>query len=196
MSLNELLIHPYTVSLARLFLALVFFIASIGKLFQYKEFVQVVIAYEILPKSLSRLYAHLLPWLEVVIGLCLFLGLWVRIAALVAILLFTSFIIAIGINLARKRVLSCSCFGNFGQEKIGSSIILRNIVFLLLSAEVLQFYNGYLAVETWLFDRSPLQTPPPSGFIPVLLTAVLIGMAVLLIRQVFNLLQIDNVEQR
>lgn len=58
--------------------------------------------------------AHLLPWTEMVAGVCLVLGLWTRSAATIVVLLMLLFIYAVIGALGRGlEGLSCSCFGQW-----------------------------------------------------------------------------------
>ena len=57
---------------------------------------------------------HLLPVLEVVVGLCLVLGLLTRGAAVVSALLFVAFIVGIASAWARGLQIDCGCFGGGG----------------------------------------------------------------------------------
>lgn len=77
-----------------------------------EEFMVVIEGYGILPQPHIRLFALLIPWLEILGGLFLSAGLWTRAAAAVTGALSTSFFLALlstqvrGIELA-----NCGCFG-------------------------------------------------------------------------------------
>jgi uncharacterized membrane protein YphA (DoxX/SURF4 family) len=73
-----------------------------------------------------------LPWLELVIGACLLLGLWTRASALLVSILMVVFIIAFASAKARGLNISCGCF-EVGQAHGASSLILvllRDAAFL------------------------------------------------------------------
>ena len=50
---------------------------------------------EFLPTFLGRGYLHALPWMEIVVGVCLILGLFTRFTGLLMSLMLTSFMIAV-----------------------------------------------------------------------------------------------------
>lgn len=78
----------------------------------HPEFVEIVMAYKILPLSLANLYASALPWLEITIGSCLILGLFTRFFSIVSILVIASFIV--GNTIALSYDISGECFSCFG----------------------------------------------------------------------------------
>lgn len=55
---------------ARIFLGLVFVVASVDKIIHPKAFAEIIYNYQILPGSLINLTAIILPWLELLLGLC------------------------------------------------------------------------------------------------------------------------------
>lgn len=61
---------------ARIFLGAVFIYASIDKIIHPEAFAKAIFNYQILPEALINLTAILLPWLELVMGVLLVLGIW------------------------------------------------------------------------------------------------------------------------
>lgn len=126
----SLLQHFFALLMSRLLLAGVFLLSARGKLGDRRGFVQLVVAYRILPLPLARLYGRLLPWLEAALGLWLLLGVAAHWAGALAALLLVSFACAVGINLLRgRRHLACGCFG--GRETLGPATLLRELLLLL-----------------------------------------------------------------
>jgi uncharacterized membrane protein YphA (DoxX/SURF4 family) len=82
---------------ARLVLAAVFLMAAVAKITAPEEFANRVFVHSTLPHFLGELVVAVLPWLELICGLCLALGYAVREAAvlvagmLLAFLLYTLF---------------------------------------------------------------------------------------------------------
>lgn len=112
--------------------------ASVGKLRQLSAFVTGVRQYRILPDPLALWYGRLLPAVELVTGVLLLVGEWVLLAAILAVAMFTSFAIAVSVNLIRKRVMPCFCFGANSADALGWHTLTR-ILLLLLGAFVLVF---------------------------------------------------------
>jgi uncharacterized membrane protein YphA (DoxX/SURF4 family) len=97
--------------LARLVVGAVWVVAGVLKLPDPNENVRAVRAYEILPESLVTVVGHGLPVLEILVGLCLLLGLFTRVAAAVSALLLVAFIAGISSAWARGLSIDCGCFG-------------------------------------------------------------------------------------
>ena len=62
--------------IARLFLGGVFIYASVDKILHPDDFAHAVYNYQILPNGLINLTALVLPWLELLLGICLLTGVW------------------------------------------------------------------------------------------------------------------------
>ena len=95
----------------RLALGTVMIGAGGAKVFNLAGLARVVEAYNVLPPILVIPLAVVIPWLEILCGLGLLLGWWTRSSALLAVLLLTSFGIALGINVYRDTDIACGCFG-------------------------------------------------------------------------------------
>ena len=101
----------------RLVLAGLFLYASADKVIHPKDFAVIVKAYHILPDPLANLTALWLPWLEVVVGACLFMGLWTDGALTLATGLLGVFWVALIVNYFRGIDVSCGCFTTSAEEK-------------------------------------------------------------------------------
>jgi uncharacterized membrane protein YphA (DoxX/SURF4 family) len=122
---------------ARLVTGGVWIVAGLLKLPDPAESVRAVRAYGLLPESVVPNVGHVLPLVEVVVGLCLVLGLLTRSMAVVSALLFVAFIVGISSAWARGLEIDCGCFGGGGQVAGASSKypaeIARDVGLLLAS---------------------------------------------------------------
>jgi uncharacterized membrane protein YphA (DoxX/SURF4 family) len=94
----------------RIGIGFVFLYASIDKLIHPDQFAEVMTDYEILPKAVVNVAALWLAWLEVLLGVLLIAGVWVRSAALMVTALTVIFIAGISVALTRGIALHCGCF--------------------------------------------------------------------------------------
>ncbi len=132
-----------------LVIGLIFLAAAIPKLRRPKAFVLAVLEYRVLSPPLSRIYARLLPPLELLTGLLLLSGTAVRLSAAVVSILLISFVAGVGINVARGRDLDCQCFGRTKQRRIGWGLLLQDVA-LLGASIVLGILGGVrLGVASW-----------------------------------------------
>ena len=94
--------------------------------------------YEIFPFEMAAYIGYALPWIEVVVGLLLVLGLFTRINGLIGALLMTAFVIGIAQAWARGLTIDCGCFGGGGQvaaeETRYGREIARDILFAACGA--------------------------------------------------------------
>ncbi len=101
---------------ARLVTGGVWIVAGALKLPDPAASVRAVRAYDLLPETIVPTVGHLLPVLEIVVGVCLVLGLLTRAAAVLSALLFVAFIVGIASAWARGLQIECGCFGGGGTS--------------------------------------------------------------------------------
>ncbi|HBN45594.1 MAG TPA: DoxX family protein [Candidatus Marinimicrobia bacterium] len=126
------------VMVCRIFLGFMFIYASLDKIAHPEEFAKQIGYYKALPFGLENLLAIILPWAELIMGICLIAGLLVDGAALVSIIMMLVFILAISQAMLRGIDITCGCFKvSADSEKLGLDTIIRDIVFLVMSFIVL-----------------------------------------------------------
>jgi uncharacterized membrane protein YphA (DoxX/SURF4 family) len=101
--------------LARLFLGVVLLWAGVSKVGRPLTSQRAVQAYEIMPFDLAGYVGLALPFLEIVLGALLVLGLFTRPVAVVSTLLMLAFVAGIAQAWARGLTIDCGCFGGGGQ---------------------------------------------------------------------------------
>ena len=138
------LLHPWLTVRAQIALGLVFVIAALAKIADPPGFAKFIWMYQLAPAWSLHPTALVLPWLELLCGLALCLGLWTRAAASWIAALLLAFIVALAINLARHHPVDCGCFGTTTVTKTEAErledmqwTILRDLGMLLLAAQVL-----------------------------------------------------------
>jgi uncharacterized membrane protein YphA (DoxX/SURF4 family) len=156
---------------ARLVTGGVWIWAGLIKLPDPDQSVLAIRAYQLLPGDSATPVGHLLPILELVVGLCLVLGLLTRGAAVVSGLLFIAFIVGIASVWARGITIDCGCFGGGGYDPDATSKypweIARDVVLLLLSVFLVVQRRTRLALDNVLFpprdrfDDDPSLDPDP-----------------------------------
>lgn len=135
--------HPRASLAVRVVLGLVFVAAALPKLWDPPGFAKAIWAYNLVPAALLNPMALALPWLELLVGLALCLGVWVRAAAAWTATLLVAFGLALSINLARHHPVDCGCFGARAQRTEAERLadmrldLLRDAGLLLLAAQVL-----------------------------------------------------------
>jgi uncharacterized membrane protein YphA (DoxX/SURF4 family) len=144
-------------TVARLVTGGVWIWAAVIKLPDPDQSVLAVRAYQLLPGESATTVGHLLPVLELVVGICLVLGLLTRGAAVVSALMFVAFIIGIGSVWARGITIDCGCFGDGGYDADAASRypweIARDAGLLVLSLYLVWRGRTRIALDNVLFPR-------------------------------------------
>lgn len=142
MTLGERLAHPWLTVRAQIALGLFFVVAALPKIGDPPSFAHMILNYRIVPGPFLNALALGMPWLELLSGLALILGIWRRAATAVIGALLVVFIVAIGINLVRGNPIDCGCFdvkaaGRSEEEQLADMrvVIARDLGMLLLVAQ-------------------------------------------------------------
>ena len=115
----------------RLFLGAMFMYASLDKINAPETFSGDIRAYQIIPFGLENSVAIILPWLELLIGIGLVIGVMVDGSALISMGLLVVFIIAISSAILRGYNIECGC-GLKEGEVVGTQKLLENTIFFLM----------------------------------------------------------------
>ena len=138
--MNKLYKNSKIVLFSRVVLGIVFVYASIDKIINPIDFSNAIDNYHITPIQLNNIAALIIPWIELVIGICLLAGVFLKGASMISICLLIFFIFIISQALVRGIDLHCGCFdlaqkevkdGNIKLEMIKR--IIEDVVFLTLA---------------------------------------------------------------
>ena len=100
----------------RFFMGAVFLYSSYDKILHPQAFARALYNFQILPDAVVNLAALILSWLELLIGLCLVIGVWLPGAVVTVTGLLVVFIGALAFNLARGLDVNCGCFSSAPTE--------------------------------------------------------------------------------
>jgi len=144
-------------SILRLIIGIIFLVSSLGKLLSpYQNFLYVVQAHQVLPSWGELLTAQLFPWIELIVGVFVFSGLWTPWSLRGAALLFGVFVVVVGQALLRGLPLeNCGCFGEWVHLK-PQMVILMDSACLLLTLFLLSRISSVkkFSLDSY-FDRTP-----------------------------------------
>jgi len=121
-------------SVIRVLLGLVFLLYGLDKISQPDVFARSIANYRLLPEVFINLMAVVLPWIEVLCGLLLIFGQWIRSAALVSGFLLVVFVIAVSITLVRGLDIHCGCFNTNAGRKVGMKLLGEDLLLLSMSS--------------------------------------------------------------
>jgi len=141
----------YLIVTTRIILGAVFLWASFGKILEPGDFARSISNYHIVPFGIENIVALILPWLELLIGMGLILGIMVDGSVQISAILLIMFILMIGQAILRGFNIECGC-GLKEGEVIGLNKILENIVFLGGAYIVMQRKKRFFEI----FPKTPL----------------------------------------
>lgn len=144
-------------TVARLVIGAVFIVAALDKIIAPDEFAKSILNYLIVPDQLINLMALVLPWLELLCGIALVLGMWVRTSAAIAGALLVIFIVAVASAMLQGLDINCGCFSQKGEgTKVGWPKVFENIGLTTLAVWMVIFPESFLSLEKYLRFETPV----------------------------------------
>ena len=133
------------------------------------RFLEAIMGYDLIPESVAFVLARCLPWLEVLSGFLLIVGLLSREVALLAFGLFFVFTMSITISLVRGKDNDCGCFKSI--VPVQWRLVCRDILFMGLLLPVYAFRGGAMTIDELVINsRTSMALPSSSGIILLLFT--------------------------
>jgi uncharacterized membrane protein YphA (DoxX/SURF4 family) len=125
-------------------LGVFFVVAALPKVVDPPAFAHMVYNYRLVPGPFVNLMGLVMPWLELLTGIALILGIWTRTSAAVVGAMLGVFIVAISVNLARGNAIDCGCFdvsaaGKSVAERLADMrwVVIRDLGMLAMVAQIL-----------------------------------------------------------
>lgn len=140
---RQRLTHPWLTVRVQIALGVIFVAAALPKIVDPPSFAHMIYNYRMLPLPLVNVSALVLPWVELLSGLALVLGIWRRTATGIIGALLLVFVAAIGWNLAQGNAIDCGCFDVSARDRSVEErladmrfVLLRDVGMLLLVAQL------------------------------------------------------------
>lgn len=125
---------PWINLLIRIGIGIYFLMAAIPKIADPLAFATSIYHYKMLPSWTINAYALIIPWLEVIVGVCLLVGARVRAAAALTTIMLVMFTIAIIWAVVHGLVIDCGCFGSNSTDVTDWAKVAKNTGLILLTA--------------------------------------------------------------
>lgn len=138
------------------FLGLIIAVSGTGKLPGQTEFVDVLLGSFWTP-TIAKIIAHGLPWVELILGVLLLLGIFPRIAAALCLPFIAGFMASNAWAISHGETFhQCGCFGIF-EELFGSmtpwQAMGMDIVMLCLALIIVLFHPSRFFTFQWWFTK-------------------------------------------
>lgn len=138
---------PVAVLILRILIGAVFVVAGFSKAGHAELFAAQIAGFRLLPQIVIAPLALVLPYLEMLLGGYLIVGLFTRASAWIAVALLALFDLAIASAVVRGLTISCGCFGPNDTTVTSWAEVARDAVLVVLAAIVALRAPGMLAVD-------------------------------------------------
>ncbi len=136
-------LNKYVVFAVRFFLGIVFVLASIDKIMAPDAFAASIVGYQLVPYPLVNGIALVIPWVELLCGIFLVAGVYLRGSSLLVSALLGLFVVVIISALLRELKIDCGCFGKEHATPVSWMKVLEDFGMLILG------------IYSYLFASSP-----------------------------------------
>lgn len=143
------------VAFLRVGIGILFLAAAWPKYFDPEGFARAVSHYHLLGETAQRVVALVLPPLELVVGVCLVLGVADAGASLLALLMLVLFTGAVSSALARGLDISCGCFDTEGGQKVGVTKLVENAGLIVAAIVVMVGDRSWLSLAALTGPPTP-----------------------------------------
>jgi uncharacterized membrane protein YphA (DoxX/SURF4 family) len=149
-TVEKVVSNKYVVFAARVILGVVFIYASLDKIQHPGEFAQAIYNYRMVPNVVINVMAIVLPWLELICGILIIVGVFVRGSALLIGAMLAVFIIALSSALMRGLDISCGCFTLEGGRSIAANTLVEDILLIICAGIALLYGGKAFSFKKWL----------------------------------------------
>ncbi len=134
---------PFVSLVFRIVLGIMFLYAGVVHAHDPHGFHQAVANYRILPAIFINPFAVVLPWIEILSGTSLILGIFIPGSSLIVTALLLVFSIALSIDLYRGLDISCGCFTTSRDaQHISWIYLVRDLILSVMAVSVFFFDTG------------------------------------------------------
>jgi len=146
---------PIVSFVIRILMGGIFLLAGLAKIADPVRFMLTLREFDLFPRVIISFLAVYLPWLELLLGLSLILGLLYRTSALMLAFLNFLFMLAILSVISRGIVVDCGCFGLFADalklpDMADYKAVIRNIIFVSLCVYLFFAGNTIFSLEGYI----------------------------------------------
>jgi uncharacterized membrane protein YphA (DoxX/SURF4 family) len=125
----------------------IFIVAGVAKVGHPADFAAQIAGFQLLPRVVIAPMAIVLPYLEILLGGYLVIGLFTRTAAWCAVALLALFDAAIASAVVRGMTVSCGCFGPSDKTVTTWAEVARDAIFVVLAIVIALRAPGTLALD-------------------------------------------------
>ncbi|MFH2050055.1 MAG: MauE/DoxX family redox-associated membrane protein [bacterium] len=148
--MRQIIDNDYLTMLVRLVVGITFIWASIYKIIEPGDFAKSIWFYHMAPGNIINLSAIILPWLELICGVCIIFGIFYRGSIVWINVMMVVFIIALTSAVIRGLDIDCGCFK--AAKSSGGSTLNSLLVDLGLIILTIQLWLS--RSKKWMLSKS------------------------------------------
>jgi len=152
--MKSILGNEYFIFIARLIVGAMFIVVGVGKITDPNLFAKEIANYRMLPEILINSVAIVLPWIELICGVLLILGVRLRANATVIFVLLLLFNIMVATAWARGLDINCGCYSQIAKQTVGLPKLLENTGLMFLSILIYLFPQNSLSLESLVLQEA------------------------------------------
>ena len=148
--MRQIIDNYYLTLLFRLVVGITFIWASVYKIIEPGDFAKSIWFYHLVPGNIINLSAIILPWLELICGVCIIFGIFYRGSIVWINVMMVVFIIALTSAVIRGLDIDCGCF-KAAKSSGGSTL---NSLLLDLGLIILTIQLWLSRSKKWMLSKS------------------------------------------
>ena len=141
--IKKVFTSEYLALVLRIFVGYYFIYASMSKIPYPAQFAELLAAYRLFPFPIINAMAVVVPWMELVAGLFIIIGLRNKASAIIIFLAYIAFNVAVGLNVIVDSPITCGCYDTVG-EPVSWLKVLKNTIWMLFTIQVFFFDRLFL----------------------------------------------------
>jgi len=149
MIMTKITVNEKIIFLIRIIVGFVFVYASIHKIADPESFAKSIENYRILPLFSVNVVAIIVPWVELIVGLFLMFGVFIKASSSIATFLMLFFSLLVFVTIIRGIDISCGCFSSSVSTPVGWQKFTENITLSIISFLVYSSNCAYLSIEKY-----------------------------------------------
>ncbi len=131
--MGRLLRNGHLIRICRVIMGVVFIVAALAKIGDVAAFSTQIHNFRMMPVGLENLVAMTLPWIELLAGLSLLIGIRPRSGGIIVTILMAMFLVMVAVALFRGLDIECGCFGTADGSRVGIKKLAENLGMLILA---------------------------------------------------------------
>ncbi len=129
----KVIFNNYVLFLIRVLIALLFIVTGAEKIVDPHQFSVAILKYRLFNLFFANIIAIYLPWFELIVGILLLFGSYIKENIILIDLLLLFFNILIITAMIRGLNIDCGCYGTAGAMRVGFTKLLENFGIIGLS---------------------------------------------------------------